>query len=107
MRLTTPLHAMLLLHYHTTASRWPQAGAPAVLAYTESLVRWRLIEPVEDVAFGYTTTPRGRAMVAALCALPLPEERISFSARFDGDLLDEGLRSLPRSITETLRDNAR
>jgi len=73
----TPLHLMLLLHYHTTPEPWPQATAPAVRVYTEHLLRLELIQrdPKEIRHESYDITQRGIAFVESLCTAPLPVER--------------------------------
>jgi hypothetical protein len=70
----TPLHLMLLLHYHVTPEPWPQAGAPAVRKYTDSLVALGLIEYSERLGH-YTSTNAGVAYIQALRTTPLPEQR--------------------------------
>jgi hypothetical protein len=70
----TPLHLMLLLHYHVTSDPWPQAGAPAVLKFTDSLAVLGLIEWDERLG-RYSTTDKGVAHIQALRTAPLPERR--------------------------------
>jgi hypothetical protein len=69
----TPLHVSILLHCHTSASRFPNYEATAVQEYLNNLldegaIYWHIGDPP-----GYfRTTEKGRAWVAAICATPPP-----------------------------------
>ncbi len=75
----TPLHLQLLLHYYTMADALPNHSAPAVLAYTEDLVREQLIEKAATPhrgrsGHGWQLTKRGEAHVKALTSAALPHQ---------------------------------
>lgn len=89
MHTFTPLHLMLLLHYHVTPDPWPQRGAPAVLEFTGDLIGLGLVEHVIKGKHGhqYGTTDRGAAYVDALCSVPLPVQRWAIPAQAERTLV--------------------
>jgi hypothetical protein len=69
----TPLHVSILLHCHTTTTRYPNYEAPAVQEYLNNLldedaIYWHTGDPQDC----FRTTEKGRAWVAAICATPPP-----------------------------------
>ncbi len=74
----TPLHAQILLHYETRTTPYA-ADDPehqqsiSTIEFHQDLVRDGLLER-SDYADSMRITARGRAMVAAMLATPLPEQ---------------------------------
>ena len=61
----TPLHLMLLLHYHIGEAH-PSPNAPAVVEFTEQLIRRGLIMANRDSGSGYSTTDVGKELIDRL-----------------------------------------
>ena len=75
----TPSHLDVLLHYHVSPTPHPRAHAPAVKEHTEDLHRLGLLEPAKFSYGGkWTTSLKGNAYVASLCAAPLPEAQLAW-----------------------------
>ena len=68
----TPLEIEVLLHCHTCPTPHPRANAPAVVEALNWFEFERIIEPHEDY---YYTTSRGKALVAVLRSVPLPQQQ--------------------------------
>lgn len=77
MRQITPLHLVLMLHYHHVAEPYSKnnpehANSPAVKQFTRNLVSWGLIAHHDDSPSGYCPTQAGRLYVAQLISLKPP-----------------------------------
>jgi hypothetical protein len=69
----TPLHVSILLHCHTSSARYPNYAAPAVQKAFDDLLNSGAINHYpEDDHDCFSTTEKGRAWVAAICATPPP-----------------------------------
>jgi hypothetical protein len=54
-----PLHIELMMHYHCSASPFARRTAPAVVAFTQQLLKAGLIVAT---VYGYKTTEGGRML---------------------------------------------
>ena len=67
----TPLHLMLLLHYHVSCEDWDKAHAPAVIEYTQQLINRGLVArragPLSPTCTSrYETTDLGKELIYRL-----------------------------------------
>lgn len=70
----TPNEIEILIHCHVSPVKHPRGDAPAVREALLFLEADGLIEKIEDGdGVQFRTTSRGKAHVASLCSLPLPE----------------------------------
>lgn len=68
----SPLAIKIILHCHTTPEPLHDVFTPVAQEIIGDFVENGLLEPA--VGSTYTTTERGRAFVAMLCATPFPEQ---------------------------------
>lgn len=68
----TPLHIELMLHYYTTSVPHPNIHAPAVLDFTDDLLKLDLIERTKETKSGFKVTKHGKVWADAICSTPIP-----------------------------------
>ncbi len=68
----TPNDIDVLIHYHTSPGLHPRHDAPAVFEACCMFVKDGIFEQRDGE--GYSTTPRGCALMEVLCATPYPVE---------------------------------
>lgn len=69
----TPLHIQLMLHYYAIASAVENSDAPAVLEYTQDLLKHGLIRE-GHYSSKYNATEKGEKFVEKLCKTELPKQ---------------------------------
>ena len=69
----TPNAIEILIHCHVSPTVHPRSDAPAVKQELQSLEQYGLIRSIAPPG-AYTTTERGAAHVAQLCATPWPKQ---------------------------------
>ena len=72
MKIGTPAYIEVLLHCHTTPGTHPRSDAPVVSEAITAFVSEGIITPDTRNRGGYTTTPKGKAWVLALCNVKCP-----------------------------------
>lgn len=72
--ISTPLHIEILMHYYVAQTAFPRHHAPAVQLAISDLLDEKAIQwnAESDDKTAYRATEKGRAWVAALCAVPPP-----------------------------------
>jgi len=70
----SPSDIEVLIHYHCCPAVHPRDDAPAVQEATQEFLMDGIIMHDAKSKSGYRTTERGRALLAAICATPLPTE---------------------------------
>jgi hypothetical protein len=78
----TPLHLLLMIHYHAVAEEVPNKDAPAVIEYTNQLASHGLIIGSFSSPSGYRSTARGAKWLQMLEETPLPENEWTDPRKF-------------------------
>lgn len=73
-----PFNVDILMWYHSRCEPHPRIDIPAVISFTNELLRLGIIEPCKmatdvDGTNIYQTTPIGSAWVKAICNVPMPK----------------------------------